>query len=272
MLLAILLKQTKALEVRLAQTEIPAGQLIGHQRTRQCVIAVDHHLARATEDAVLGQVISRQISVAIHMVFADIQAGRHLGIQLIGGFQLEARQLHDVQLDLIIQQVQRRGTEVTAHSNLLAGCGSHFTDQSGHSALGVGAGDGDDRRLGITGEQVNIARQFHTTGSGGLQRRGRDSQARADQQLAGAAKELHIQFATTHFHLRKLLTQGGELRRVGTGVNHGKRQALAGEETHQGHAALAEADNDAEVVRRNQAHAFLNAASGWQGRSAPKSR
>ncbi|MNF31336.1 hypothetical protein D3C84_120960 [compost metagenome] len=220
----------------------------------------------------LGQVIGGQRGVAIHMVFADVQAGRHFGVELVGGFQLEAGQLQDIEFDVVVEQIQRGSTQVAADRDLLARCRRHLADQGGDGALGVGAGDSDDRRLGIASEQVDVAGQLDPARGCGLQRRGGDGQARTDQQLAGTAEEVHVQFATTHFHLGELCTQGGQLRRVGTGVDHGKSQALAREKTHQGHAALAEADNDAELVGSDQAHSLLNAISRWQDRSAPESR
>ncbi len=259
--LAVFLEQAETLEVRFAETKAPAWHLVGDHRPRQRIVTVYHHLPRAAEDAVFGQVISRQIGVAIHMVFADVQAGGHFGVEQLGGFQLEAGEFDHVQLDIISQQIQRRGTEVAAHGNLAPSRCGHLADQGGHGALGVGAGDGDDRRLRFASEQVDIAGQFGATLGRFLQGRGGHGQAGTDQQLAGPGEEIHVQLATTHFDLRELFTQGAQLRRIGTGVDHGEAHALAREVAHQGHAALAEADNDAELVGSDQAHAVLNAVS-----------
>lgn len=104
-LLAALLEQPEALEVRLAKTEGPGRNILTHQRPAEAVVAIDHHLACTTEDAVLGLVISRQPAVTVHVVFADIQTSGHFGIELLGGLQLEAGQLQYVQLDIVGQQI-----------------------------------------------------------------------------------------------------------------------------------------------------------------------
>ncbi|MNO94874.1 hypothetical protein D3C76_865030 [compost metagenome] len=200
----------------------------------------------------LGQVIGRQAAVAVHVVFADVQHGGHFGIELVSGFQLEAGQLQHIQLHLIPEQVEGRRTEVAAHGHALARLGSHFTDQGGDGAFGVGAADGDDRRLGMAGEQLDVTRQGHTARRGLLQRRGGQRQARAHVQFVGAAEEVHVQLATAHFHLRVITAQGVQFRRLLAGVGDRKGNAPARQEANQGHAALAEADNDAELVGSDQ--------------------
>ena len=273
-LLAVFLDQAESLEVRLVQAERPARHGIGDQRSGQGIGAIHHDLAGTAEDPVLGQVVVSHAVVAIHMVFADVQHGRHLGVEAIAGFQLEARQLQHVQLDVVGQQVERRGAEVAADGDTLVRGHRHFAHQGGHGALRVGTGDGDDRGLRLAGEEIDVTGDAHAFRGGLYQRGGAQRQAGADVEFAGGAEELGVEFAATHFHLRILGTQGGQLRRVLSGIDHGERQAAARQVAHQGHAALAEADNDAEVVGGDQAHALfvLNAASRWRGRSAPGSR
>jgi len=253
---AVFFTQAEGLEVRRAQAEGPARLTFAHQRTGQGILAVDHHLAGATENPVLGQVVRRQAAVAVHVVFADIEHGGHFSTQLVGGLQLKARQLHDVQLDIIAEQVERRRAEVATDGHALAGCCSHFADQGGYGAFGIGTADCHDGCFRVTREQVDIARQLHATRRCGLQGRCRQGQAGAHVKLVGAAQEVDIQLATTHFHLRVVTAQRGQLRRVFPRVCHGKRHAPLRQEAHQGHAALAEADNDAEVVRSDQRHRF----------------
>ncbi|RMM43280.1 hypothetical protein ALQ77_05336 [Pseudomonas corrugata] len=254
--LAVLFTQPEALEVRYAQAERPARHALAQQRTGQRILAVEHHLPGTPENPVLGQVISRQAAIAVHVVFADVQHSRHFGAEMIGGLKLEARQLHHVQLDVIAEQVQRRRSEVTADGNPLAGGRGHFAHQGGHGTFRIGPADGNDRRLGITREQLDITGQFHATGSSGLQGRRRQGQAGAYVELVGAAQELDVQLATSHVHLRIVTTQRGQLGRILPRIGHGKRHAPARQEANQGHAALAEADNDAEVVRSDQGHSF----------------
>ncbi|MNZ94245.1 hypothetical protein D3C78_1133470 [compost metagenome] len=272
-LLAALLDQAERLEIGFVGAKGPARNGVGDQRPAQRIGAIHHHLLRATEDTVLGQVVIGHAVVAVHMVFADVQAGGDRRVQALAGFQLEAGQFQYIQLDVIGQQIERRGAEVAAHCHALAGRCGHLTNQSGDSALGVGAGDGDDRRLGMAGEQVDIARHLHTACSCSGQRRRAQRQAGAHIKLAGTAEELDIEFAATHFHLRVLRAQGSQLWRTLPRIGDGERHTQARQEAHQRHAALAEADNDAEVVRGDQAHtlAALNAVSTWPGRSARES-
>src|SRR5690606_24593428 len=96
-----------------------------------------------TEDAVLGQVIGAQIGVAIHVVFADVEYGGDLGIQRLGGLQLEAGQLQHIEIRLAVQQIQCRSADVATDRHPPAGLLGHQPDQGGHSALGVGTCDGD---------------------------------------------------------------------------------------------------------------------------------
>ena len=247
-LLAFFLEEPEALEVRLAEPEGPGRHILTHQRPAQAVIPIDHHLTRATEDAVLGLVISRQPTVAVHVVFADVQAGGHFGIELLGGFQLEAGKLQYVEIDFIGKQIERWRAQIAADRHGTPGCRGHLADQSGHSALGVGAGDRDDGCLGFAGEQLDVPRQLDAPCRGFLQRRRADRKPGAHQQLAGGTEEIHIQFAAAYLHIRVLGLQRGQFRRVRTSVHHGKRQPAARQVANQGHAALAEADNDAELV------------------------
>jgi len=251
-LLAVDLTQAERFEVRLVQAKAPARPAFHRQWPAQRVLAVHHHLMSAPEDTVLGQVVSRQAAVAVHVVFADVQHGGDFGVELVCGFQLEAGQLQHIQLHLIAQQVQGWCAEVTAHGHALARLGSHFADQGGHCAFCVGAADGDDWRFGMAGEQLDVARQGHTPCRSLLQRRGGQGQARAHVQFVGAAQEVHVQLATAHFHLRVITAQGVQFRRLLAGVGDRKGNAPARQEANQGHAALAEADNDAELVGSDQ--------------------
>lgn len=250
--LAIDFAQAKGLEVGCIETEGPARAAFNRQRPAQRVLAVDHHLTGTPEDPVLGQVISGQAAVAVHVVFADVQHGGHFSVELIGGFQLEARKLHDIQLDIISEQVQGWRAQVAADGHTLASLGCHLADQGGHRALGVGTADGNDRGLGMTGEQLDVARQLHAACRSLLQGRCGQGQAGAHVQLVGAAQEVYVKFPTTHFHLRVITAQGFQFRRLLAGVGDRKGNAPVRQEANQGHAALAEADNDAELVGSDQ--------------------
>ena len=165
--LTLFLGQAKALEIRTRQTEAPARHLIGYQWPRQGIITVHHDLAYTTENPVFGQVIAGQAVVAVHVVFADIQHSGHLSIQLRSGFQLKARQLKHIELNLVVQQIQRRSAQIATHGYPLAGSLGHITDQGSDSAFRVRAGNGDYRRLGGPSKEFDIADNTDPGGLGG---------------------------------------------------------------------------------------------------------
>lgn len=210
--LAVLFANAEGFEIRFAQAKGPAGHAFAHQRTAQGILAVDHKLPGTTENPVLGQVVRRQAAVAVHVVFTHVQHGGDFSPQIVGGFELEARQFHHVQLDVVAEQVQRWRAEVTAHGHALAGRSRHLADQGGHGAFRVGAADGHDRCLRIARKQVDVAGQLHATRRCRLQGRCRQGQAGAHVELIGAAQKLDIQLATTHFHVRVVTAQRDQLR------------------------------------------------------------
>src|SRR5690606_2416801 len=81
-------------------------------------------------------------------------------------------------------------------------------------------------------------------------------QPRADQQFTGTAEEVDVQFAATHLDFRVLRLESGQLRRVRARIDDGERLPTARQVAYHGHAALAEADNDAELVGSDQ-HSLL---------------
>ena len=72
---------------------------------------------------------SRQPTVAVHVVFADVQAGGHFGIELLGGFQLEAGKLQYVEIDFIGKQIERWRAQIAADRHGTPGCRGHLADQ-----------------------------------------------------------------------------------------------------------------------------------------------
>src|SRR5690606_38517016 len=155
--------------------------------------AIDYNLPGTTEDAVLGQVIGAQIDVAIHVVFADVEYGGDLGIQRLGGLQLEAGQLQHIEIRLAVQQIQSRGADVAADGHTPTGLLGHQPDQGGHSALGIGTSDGDYGRLRGTGEELNITHYLHPGLNGRLDSGCGQRDTRIHDQLVSRTQQLRIQ-------------------------------------------------------------------------------
>ena len=249
---AILFQQAEALEVRTGQAEAPARQLIGDQRASQIVIAVDDHLTRTAEDPMLRQMVGRQIGIAIHMIFTDVQYRGHLGVQRLGGFELEAGQFQHVQIGALIEQIKRRRPDIAAHRHLPAGLLGHGADQGGHGALGVGAGDRHDWRSRLAGEQFDVADYPHTSIDCRLDRRCGQGDARIDDQLAGTAQQLCVQLAQMQIGHGREALELVQPRRIGAGVANGKRQITASQVPGNRQAGRPESDYDPLLVRSDQ--------------------
>ncbi|RMR08681.1 hypothetical protein ALP93_05443 [Pseudomonas syringae pv. helianthi] len=255
-LFAVLFAQTETVEVGLVETECPARQAFANQRTGQRILTIDHHLPGTSENPVLGQVVGRQTAVAVHVVLADVQHGRHFSVELVGGFELKAGQLHHVQFDIVAEQVQRWSTQVAPYRNAFACSDSHFAYQRRYRTFRIRTGNGDDRCLRVTREQLDVTGQFDAARVCLLQGRCGQRQAGADVQFVGTAEKIHVQLATTHFHLRIVATQGRQLRRILPRVGHGKGHAPVRQKANQGHATFAKPHNNAEAVGNDQGHSF----------------
>src|SRR3546814_4264367 len=73
--------------------------------------------------------------VTIEMVLRQIEQGRSHALQVVRGFELEARQFEHVQLGILTQQVECRQAKVAADGDTQT-CGlRHFAHQLRHRAL-----------------------------------------------------------------------------------------------------------------------------------------
>ena|GEM_PF-4975404 len=171
------------------------------------VVKVDDCMARALEDPVLGAEIAHPIRVAVHVVIGDIEDRCHLGPQVCGCLQLEARQLEDIEFDIRGEEFQGRRSKVTANRHVNAGFSRHQPDQRCHRALAVGAGNGNDRCVRRFPEQVDVPGDAHTRFCGGHNGRFLKADAGADNQFIKAAEVIRIKGAGLNRHLRERLLQ-----------------------------------------------------------------
>ena len=72
-------------------------------------------------------------------------------------FELEAGNLDDERVDVLLRGLDERGAEVAADENTFAGRLEDVADHRRDRALAVGAGDADDRRLGEVARQLQLA-------------------------------------------------------------------------------------------------------------------
>ena len=91
------------------------------------------------------------------MIGSDVEQHGDLGRQCPRALQLEARQFQDIQLRRVFgEEVQRRLAQVAAGQNLAARRMAHMVDERRDRALAIRSGDGDERRLGLAREKLDV--------------------------------------------------------------------------------------------------------------------
>ena len=108
--------------------------------------------------------VGRDISVTIHMIFADIQYRRCRRRKAMRGFQLEAGQLQHIKIRFrFTEQIKRRCTEVAANQRALVSVIEQMRGQRRDCRFAVRAGNSNDRRPCFAHEQFDIADDFDTS-------------------------------------------------------------------------------------------------------------
>jgi hypothetical protein len=105
-------------------------------------------------------------AVAIDMVFADIEQDADGGIER--GRKIDLIRRHFDHMDPAhARRLQRqdRGADIAAHLGVITGDAHQMRDQSRRGRFAVGAGDGDERRIGrmtppLAAKQFDIADDF----------------------------------------------------------------------------------------------------------------
>ncbi len=136
--------------------ETQEAQVVPLHRGTESIIKIDDGILAAPENTLFGLEIIHLAVVTVHMVVTDIQHGGGQSSQLFRSFQLEARQFEYIQLRSPTEQLQRRGTDVAADSDLATSRRGHFTHQGGYRGFTVGAGNRDNWCIGGLGKQVDI--------------------------------------------------------------------------------------------------------------------
>ena len=219
-----------------------------------------------------------QRAVAIDMVFADIEENadrrieRGRQIDLVGRHLDHMHAPHPRRL-----QRQDRGADIAAHLGVVAGNLHQMRDQRGRGRLAVGAGDGDERRVGrmtaaLAAEQFDVAdhlnarlpRHQHRP----MRRRMRQRRAGRQDQRRKIRPRHRAQIGGDETGLRRLgdivgaVVAGDHFRAAGL-QRVAARKARAAEAEHGDRLAGKGGDGDH--------RALLTAASAWRGRPAPAS-
>ena len=85
-----MLKETKFVEIRLSGSPPGDRRVLWHQRDREGIIPIRHHMPHLLVDGMLGAVIVRQRGVAVEVIGADIEDRRQRQAQRFRSLQLKA--------------------------------------------------------------------------------------------------------------------------------------------------------------------------------------
>ncbi len=208
------------------------------------VVGVDHRRPAAVEDARLGGGIVLEGVVAVEVVGRDVEHARHRRVQRVGGLELVARQLEHVEVGhRAFEQVEGRFAEVAARNRAAARRVRELGQQRRDRALAVGAGDRGDRRLRLTGEQLDVPDHRQAAAGGRDRDRLAQRQSRRDHHLRDAVEQGFTESAGVQFGVRHLLAQRRRTRRLGTRVRHAHREPLAAQVARAGQPGAAEPEH-----------------------------
>ena len=183
--------------------------LVTAQAARQRIVEVrDRHRTVAEHAALRGDVFV-EASVAIHVVGTEIEHGRHRRTQRTGRFELEARQLEDMELVTAPEQRQRGRTQIAARSHPQSGAPRHDGEERRDGALAVRPGDRDYRRIGRAGEELDVADDGDAADCRGLQRRLLRRQSGTDDDLLGRFEQRRVESAAVNLHAGELRLHRG---------------------------------------------------------------
>ncbi len=214
--------------------------------------------------------------MAIDMVFADVEQDADRRIERRRKVDLVGRHLDDVHPPHARRlQRQNRGADVAAHLAIVAGDPHQMRDQRRGGGFAVGAGDGDERRIGgmtppFPTKQLDIAdhldagllRRQH----GPVRRRMGERRARRQHQRCEIRPRYLAQIRGDESGLRGF---GDVVGVVVAGDHFGParfqgvaaRQSRAAEAEHRNRLAREGGDGDQAIT----------AVSAWRGRPAPAS-
>src|SRR5262249_41705852 len=147
---------------------------VGRGRAPLIIDADDRNAVRlhAPDQPLLHGGVVRERSVAVEMVFGDVEKNPDRGIERGREIDLVGRALDHVRASVIRRrQREDRGADVAADLSVAAGRAQEMRDLRRSRRLAVGAGDGDERRFRCTraplaAEQFDVADHLDGGGAG----------------------------------------------------------------------------------------------------------
>ena len=230
------------------------------QSARQGVVEVgDHHGPVAEYPALRGDVIVKG-PVAVHVVGTEVEHCRGRRTQRARRLELEARQLEHVELVTLPEQRERGRTQVASDSRSHPGGSRHGADERGDGALAVRAGDGDHRRVGGAGEELDVADDRDAPRRRCLQRRLPGRQAGTEDNLVGGLEQWRVEPPAMNLEPRELGLDRPALRRTLARVHRDDPAARLGEVTDARQSRVAQPDDENMAGRGG--HALVERATG----------
>ena len=208
------------------------------------------------------------------MVGRQVDEQADAGLQRRREVDLERRALQDMDAARRRRfKVERRHADIAAELHVAPGLAQHVGDQRRRRRFAVGAGDGDERRLGraaprARGEQLDIADHFDASGVSPLHRPvrlrvGQRHAGRQDQRGKAATsrrRQIDQRQPPPAFARRLAVVPGSHHRAAGD--QRARRRQPGAAEAEQRDAAPAKVETGV----------TLTSASRWRGRPSPARR
>ena len=121
------------------------------------VVTPQHGRARSAEDSRLGRAVRLEPLVAVEVIGTHVEKGRDARTQGPGRLELEARELHDVEVRVAREERKGRRAEVSTDGRIPAVRLRHGVHEGADRALAVRARHPHDRGAGRAGKQLDLA-------------------------------------------------------------------------------------------------------------------
>ncbi len=145
---------------RREESRPPRGAL-GH-RVRPAVVRVRHERVVGLLEqgqAFLRRSVRAKIVVAVQVVGCQVEQYGDVRAQVLGVFELEARELRDDPVGGFVDQRRERRTQVSADWNAQSARAQHLSNEHHGGALAVRSGHADQGRVEVLGGQLYLGQE-----------------------------------------------------------------------------------------------------------------
>ena len=197
------------------ERHLPRATLAGEREDARVVGVHDRPvlLGLVAEDACLGPRVILEARMAVEVVGREVEEHGHAGMEGLGAFELEARDLEDEDglARRPLHEAGHRGADVAAHAHVLARLLQHRAQRRRRRRLALGAGDRGHRAREAPEAQLQLRDHFDAGLSCGHQLGQIPRHARRHDDEAGARQRRRV--VPAQRQPRALLLQCRHLRR-----------------------------------------------------------